>query len=325
MSPATAAEPKKRSLAPWQNAVSGATAGVISRFVIAPLDVIKIRFQLQTEELRLSRIRGGEVPAQVKYRGLAQSFTRIIREEGLRGLWKGNLSAEYLYLGYGAAQFYAYPEYERLLNRTTQYLNFKLPTEIVASLAGALAGCTATVATYPFDLLRTRFAVQGQHGPYSGLVDAIRQIAGKEGLPGFYRGVWPSMLQMMPQTGIVFASFSFFKKHLDGLKAGGMKDFISGGLAGMVGKAAVMPFDVVRKRLQVQGPERNSYVVGDVPRYPKGFLRCCRQIARYEGILALYKGLLPSLLKSGPSAAVTFLVVGACQKAFAAVDGVERQ
>jgi hypothetical protein len=32
-------------LTPAQNAISGATAGVISRFVIAPLDVVKIRYK----------------------------------------------------------------------------------------------------------------------------------------------------------------------------------------------------------------------------------------------------------------------------------------
>ncbi|KAI9105020.1 mitochondrial carrier domain-containing protein [Phlyctochytrium arcticum] len=308
-----------RVLSPWKNAICGATAGVVSRFVIAPLDVVKIRFQLQTEELRLPQITGRE-PTDIKYRGIAQSFARIVREEGFFALWKGNLSAAYLYLGYGAMQFYSYPEYDKFLRQQPVYAKLKLPKEVTASIAGALAGCTATLLTYPFDLLRTRFAVQGRDGPYSGLAHAVREIVQKEGVRGLYQGVWPTTLQMVPQTAIVFAVYTFCRGHLKGKKVLGMEDFISGGAAGIIGKTAVMPFDVVRKRLQVQGPTRNSYVVGEVPRYPSSFLSCVRQIVHHEGVLALYKGLLPSVLKSGPSAAVTFLMVGLCQKGFRALD-----
>ncbi|KAI8908853.1 mitochondrial carrier domain-containing protein [Powellomyces hirtus] len=301
--------PTKPRLAPWQNALCGATAGVVSRFVIAPLDVIKIRFQLQTDVIGMT----GRVDAsQSKYRGVFQSCGRILHEEGYRGLWKGNLSAEYLYLSYGAVQFYAYYEFEGLINRAKRKLDLPLPTEM---LAGALAGSAATLTTYPFDLLRTRFAVQGTKGPYTGLVQAVRQIHAAEGIKGFYRGVWPSVLQMMPQMGIVFACYAGFRRALERFELRGIDNFISGGLAGMIGKAAVMPFDVVRKRLQVQGPERNSYVTGHVPSYPRGILACASKIVHHEGYLALYKGLVPAILKSGPSSAVTFLVVGLCERA----------
>ncbi|KAJ3018519.1 mitochondrial thiamine pyrophosphate transporter [Thoreauomyces humboldtii] len=308
--PAPSVEPplKKAKLAPWKNALSGATAGVISRFVISPLDVIKIRFQLQTD---LVGLKGRVNASQSKYSGVIQAFGRIIREEGVRGLWKGNLSAEYLYLTYGAVQFYSYYEFETLVKRANASVDNVLPTEM---LAGALAGSTATLATYPFDLLRTRFAVQGVDGPYTGLVQAVRQITATEGIRGFYRGVWPSVLQMMPQMGIVFACYGAFKRALDGVQMHGTSNFVSGGLAGMIGKAAVMPFDVVRKRLQIQGPERNSYVTGHMPTYPRGIIACARKIAQAEGPLALYKGLVPAILKAGPSSAVTFMVVGVCER-----------
>ncbi|KAJ3215477.1 mitochondrial thiamine pyrophosphate transporter [Dinochytrium kinnereticum] len=72
----------------------------------------------------------------------------------------------------------------------------------------------------------------------------------------------------------------------------GTQDFIGGGLAGIVSKTVVMPFDVVRKRLQVQGPDRNSYVVAGIPRYKGNFVSCALQIIRHEGYLALYKARL---------------------------------
>ena len=88
--------------------------------------------------------------------------------------------------------------------------------------------------------------------------------------------------------------------------------FVGGGIAGIVSKTVVMPFDVIRKRLQVQGPSRHRYVFTKIPFYPSTmtFIGTTLHIVKREGILGLYKGLLPALLKSGPSSAVIFLVVG---------------
>ncbi|KAJ3118427.1 mitochondrial thiamine pyrophosphate transporter [Physocladia obscura] len=93
--------------------------------------------------------------------------------------------------------------------------------------------------------------------------------------------------------------------------------FASGATAGIISKTAVMPFDIVRKQLEVQGPSRNLYVISNIPQYNGfGFAKCAREIVRTEGIFALYKGLLPSLMKTAPSSAVTFWVVNECRHIF---------
>lgn len=71
---------------------------------------------------------------------------------------------------------------------------------------------TATLATYPFDLLRTRFAAQGQQRVYSGVYQAVRVIHQEEGIRGMYRGLAPSILQIMPYMGLVFGSYDWMKK-----------------------------------------------------------------------------------------------------------------
>lgn len=191
-------------LKPWQNAVSGAIAGVISRFVIAPIDVLKIRLQLQPNGVG------------TKYRNMAQACRLIIKEEGVVGLWKGNTSAEYLYLTYGAIQFYAFHE---LMQNASLYLHY-VPKDSHTFLAGALTGIVATTVTYPLDLLRTRFAVQGddQQRIYRSIVGAIRDILAREGPYGFFRGLTPSLLQVAPQMGLIFESHRLFKASLENMK-----------------------------------------------------------------------------------------------------------
>lgn len=73
----------------------------------------------------------------------------------------------------------------------------------------------------------------------------------------------------------------------------------------------------IRKRFQVQGPQRNSYIISSIPNYQKLSLsQTARNIVKYEGILGLYKGLLPSLLKTAPLSAITFFVVEWCNRIF---------
>ena len=59
------------------------------------------------------QIQPGTGPLQVKYHSLIQALVTVAREEGLRGLYKGNMPAAYLYLSYGAAQFMAYHELDK--------------------------------------------------------------------------------------------------------------------------------------------------------------------------------------------------------------------
>ena len=93
-------------------------------------------------------------------------------------------------------------------------------------------------------------------------------------------------------------------------------DLIAGFLAGILSKTATLPLDVVRKRLQVQGPHRNRFVIEGVPRYAGGLVQTAGQIVRHEGPGALFKGMTPSILKAGVSSAITFYVVAECRYFF---------
>ena len=140
----TTADPgaQRRHAPPTVTAIAGGLAGLISRFVIAPLDVIKIRLQLQSR-------------TAATYRGAIHAAQTIIENEGITALWKGNIPAELLYVSYSMVQFVAYREAHVLLegmHMENRYRSF---------LAGAMAGTSATLVTYPLDLLRTRFAAQG--------------------------------------------------------------------------------------------------------------------------------------------------------------------
>lgn len=227
----------------------------------------------------------------------------IVQQEGLTALWKGNVPAELLYLTYGGCQFLAYRNVHILLDKSA----LKLPEAAQSFVAGTTAGAFATVATYPLDLLRTRFAVQGNDKVYHGLAYAVRHIYAHEGLHGFFRGLTSAVVQIAPSFGLFFAVYEPAKKailHAAPESAAGWESALAGGMASTAAKAAVFPLDLVRKRLQVQGPTRDRYVHRNIPLY-QGSVGGLRDILRTEGLRGWYKGLTVSLIKAAPNSAVT--------------------
>lgn len=184
-----------------------------------------------------------------------------------------------------------------------------LPTRLPASaesfISGAAAGGIATAATYPLDLLRTRFAAQGTEKIYSSLRSSIRDIASHEGPRGFFQGLPASLGQIIPYMGLFFATYEALRMSMGGLQLPfGSGDATAGVLASVIAKTGVFPLDLVRKRLQVQGPTRSRYVHRNIPEY-RGVVRTIRTIVESEGTRGLYRGLTVSLIKAAPASAVT--------------------
>jgi len=241
------------------------------------------------------------------YKGTLSTLKTILREEGITGLWKGNVPAEAMYVAYGGIQFLSYRSATQALDTLPD--GYKLPGTAISFIAGALAGTAATTATYPLDLLRTRFAAQGNERVYSSLLASIRDISRLEGPKGFFRGLGAGVGQIVPYMGLFFTFYEIFKPAFAGitlpLESLGSGDAIAGSMAVVLSKTAVFPLDTIRKRLQVQGPTRARYIHRNIPVYESGVLRTFRAILAREGVRSLYRGLTVSLFKAAPASAVT--------------------
>lgn len=86
-----------RKLTAGDHMTAGAVSSALTRATCQPLDVLKIRFQLQMESL-----------PEVKYRSLFGAVRVILAEEGVTAFWKGHLPAQYLSITYGLCQFGAF-------------------------------------------------------------------------------------------------------------------------------------------------------------------------------------------------------------------------
>ncbi|KAJ6134685.1 Mitochondrial thiamine pyrophosphate carrier 1 [Penicillium sp. IBT 18751x] len=283
-----------------QVVLAGGAAGLISRFCIAPLDVVKIRLQLQIHSL--SDPTSHRTVVGPIYKGTLSTLRAIAKAEGITGLWKGNVPAEMMYVFYGALQFTTY----RATTQALAELPYRLPPSGESFVSGAVAGGLATTTTYPLDLLRTRFAAQGSERIYRSLFGSIKEIAQHEGPAGFFRGCSAAVAQIVPYMGLFFTAYEGLRPvmaRFDSLPFG-TNDAAAGVVASVLAKTGVFPLDLVRKRLQVQGPTRTRYVHRNIPEYD-GVIKSITMILRTQGVRGLYRGLTVSLLKAAPASAVT--------------------
>lgn len=286
------------ALTPEEAALAGSAAGMVTRALISPLDVVKIRFQLQIEQVSWRSRQG-------KYWGLWQATRCIMTEEGLPAFWKGHIPAQLLSVCYGAVQFASFEALTELVHKKTVY-NSQTPG--VHFICGGLAACSATVACQPLDTLRTRFAAQGEPKIYRNLRHAVASMFRTEGPFAFYRGLTPTLVAVFPYAGLQFFFYNILKNLLepqDTKSKGGLNSLISGSCAGVISKTMTYPFDLIKKRLQVAGFEEARMKFGQVRTY-HGFVDCVLRIGREERLRGFFKGLSPSLLKAAMSTGFTF-------------------
>nr|XP_002722987.1 MIF4G domain-containing protein isoform X5 [Oryctolagus cuniculus] len=290
-----------RSISKIEVAVAGSVSGLVTRALISPLDVIKIRFQLQIE--RLSRRDPG-----AKYHSILQATRQILREEGPTAFWKGHIPAQLLSVGYGAVQFLSFELLTELVHRATAHDAREFSVHFVC---GGLSACMATLTVHPVDVLRTRFAAQGEPRVYRTLRDAVVTMHRTEGPSVFYKGLTPTLIAIFPYAGFQFSCYSFLKSASDwvvpasGKQNENLRNLLCGCGAGVVSKTLTYPLDLFKKRLQVGGFEQARATFGQVRRY-RGLWDCAQRVLQEEGAQGFFKGLAPSLLKAALSTGLVF-------------------
>uniref|UniRef100_A0A1I8FTC8 Reverse transcriptase domain-containing protein n=1 Tax=Macrostomum lignano TaxID=282301 RepID=A0A1I8FTC8_9PLAT len=275
------------------SAYAGFLSGATVRALLQPLDVIKIRWQLQLESIS-RRGDGGT------YQSLPQTVGRILREEGARALWKGHVPC----------QFYTFersgPPVRELLGGGSDFgADF---------VCGGISGVAAALSCHPFDTLRTRLIGQSEKNRvYSGLVHAVTHMWRSEGPRVFFQGLNSNLCMTMPQAASRFAFYKLLFGPLADRSSASAAAAGSGFLSGVLSKALVYPFDVMKKRQQCAA-SRPPDAFGRVqPRSPQDsgsssrtIAACASFIWRNEGLRGFYKGLGPSMLKAGLFTSTTF-------------------
>ncbi|EDW58886.2 mitochondrial thiamine pyrophosphate carrier [Drosophila virilis] len=292
-------------------AIGGGVSGAITRFVTQPFDVLKIRFQLQVEPLKRKSLNS-------KYSGMLHAFSSIYREEGLRGVWKGHMAAQMMSITYALVQFWSY---EQLHQAAYQTKFFNDHPHLSYFMCGGLAGCMGTILAQPFDVIRTR-VVAADPGSLAGSlkpVSGVGKIFKKEGIRGISSGMMMTLIQIYPLVGANFVIYKFCNRlaiTLNGYFHGdptpkhtipGALLFFNGAIAGVLSKMLVYPADLIKKRTMLSHFQHDRKTFGSNPNCDT-IMHCMRTTFEKEGWLGFYKGMLPTLYKSGVMSAFYFTI-----------------
>lgn len=219
--------------------LAGGTAGLCQVIFTNPLEIVKIRLQIQGELAK----RSDAVPKR--------SAMWIIRNLGIVGLYKG---ASACLLRDGPFSAIYFPTYAHLKRDFFGESPTKKLGVLQLLTAGAIAGMPAAYLTTPCDVIKTRLQVEARKGEatYNGLVDAARKIYQQEGFKAFWKGGPARILRSSPQFGFTLAAYEVLSNILPmpgSTEAEAQKAAAAGGMEPQYGlREATAPLPYLRSR-----------------------------------------------------------------------------
>ncbi|KAK8697623.1 hypothetical protein V6N13_113764 [Hibiscus sabdariffa] len=275
--------------------VSGGIAGAVSRTCVAPLETIRTHLMVGSS---------GNSTTEV--------FHNIMQTDGWKGLFRGNFVNVIRVAPSKAIELFAFDTVnKRLSPKPGEEPKIPIPASLVA---GACAGVSSTLVTYPLELVKTRLTIE--KNMYDGIVDAFVKILQREGPAELYRGLAPSVIGVIPYAATNYFAYDtlrkVYRKVFKEEKIGNIETLLIGSLAGAISSSATFPLEVARKQMQV-GALNGRQVY-------KNVLHALASILEQEGIQGLYKGLGPSCLKLVPAAGISFMCYEACKRILVETD-----
>ncbi|CAG9466106.1 unnamed protein product [Pedinophyceae sp. YPF-701] len=258
------------------------------------------------------QVQGGEKV----YTGVLQGVIKMAREDGIRGLFRGNGTNCMRIVPNSAVKFFAYEQFAAMISSYQKHRTGDPSiTPLERLLAGATAGIIAMSSTYSLDMVRGRLTIQESTGEqhYRGILHAYVTIVRSEGPGALYKGWVPSVIGVVPYVGLNFAVYESLKAVLlrywelqDETQLSVVSRLACGAAAGTTGQTVAYPFDVARRRLQVSGWQGGGQLVKGQAAY-SGMMDCFISMVRHEGWASLFQGLWPNYVKVVPSIAIAFV------------------
>jgi len=274
----------------WVRFVTGGAASMTAEVATIPVDTVKVRLQVQTAQTAL--------PGAIHYNGAFDCVAKIIKNEGLKGLYKGLVPALLRQASYSSLRMGVYEPIRNVVSGDNPKPEF-----LQKVLAGGLAGGLGIAIANPTELVKIRMQADKVGTRYRGTLDAFQQIVKNEGVLGLWRGVSPNIQRAIIVNAAELATYDQAKEtlvstgHFSPTKAS--THFVASFIAGFFAALASSPVDVIKNRLM-------SQLTGAQLLYT-GMLDCATKSVRKEGFLSLYKGFFPNWFRLGPWCIVMFM------------------
>lgn len=310
-----------------QGFLEGGLASIVAGCSTHPLDLIKVRLQLQGETPTPSpspppaacnpafslvgpspRHRPRPSPC-----GPLSVAARIVQSEGAAALFSG-VSATVLRQGlYSSTRLGLY---QIFMHRWTS--SDLRPPALQKVAAGLVAGGIGAAVGNPADVALVRMQADGRlplhlRRNYRGVRDALSQMIRHEGVFSLWRGSSLTVQRAMVVTASQLATYDQVKEgliHQQRMRNGVVVHVMASCIAGLVASVASNPLDVVKTRIMNMRADQ-----GRLPIY-QGALDCSIKTVKAEGVMALYKGFVPTVMRQGPYTVVLFVTLEQIKRLF---------
>ncbi|GAA5942769.1 uncharacterized protein JCM15063_002786 [Sporobolomyces koalae] len=183
--------------------ISGGIGGVVSQLSIYPIESLKTRVMSST---------GGSKRGNAL---ILETFIDMYRQGGIKFFFRGLPAGLIGVFPYAAIDM---STFEGIKISYTKWAGEE--PGIAGSLCfGAVSGGVGATSVYPLNLVRTRLQAQGTPAHpqvYTGIKDAAIKCFQREGWRGFYKGLTPTLVKVVPAVAISYAVYDQSKKLLFG-------------------------------------------------------------------------------------------------------------
>lgn len=272
----------------YQHFLAGAFAGGLSRTITAPLERLKILYQVNY------------IGKGMKPPGIIQGLAEVYKKDGFKGLFRGNLINLMKCTPDTAIRLYMFEKVKYLLQGGQK--QEKLQTSKLF-IAGASAGVCANLTIFPMEVTKTRLSA-APSGTYHGIFDALSKIY-KEGGPRiFYKGIDASICAAIPNSGLNLTFYELLKRLFSGSHSSDNSKHLStptlmfiGGLSAMFSSTILYPFQTVQSRIIMQGLNSSSdnFQITIKPRL--NMIQIIQNTLSIEGYKGFFKGYRPGITK----------------------------
>lgn len=179
--------------------MAGAFAGFTQVTATNPMEITKIRMQMQTT-----------LPVAER-----QGMVEVVRGLGVKGLYRGCLSTWARDIPYSMIFFPLYANVRETFEENKFLLNDEGSVSAGGNfVAGAAAAAVAAGAMTPCDVVKTRFQAKGGSARYGSQGNCAKTILAEEGFGAFYKGAVPRMMVQGPLFGIALMAFELQKWYM---------------------------------------------------------------------------------------------------------------
>lgn len=283
----------------YKEYVAGLLAGVSTVVVGHPFDTVKVKLQKHNTEAN-----------GIKYKSGLHCTTRILKTEGVKGLYRGATSS---FIGMAFESSLIFGIYSQSKKALQGGIQSDKPQPSVIIPAAAFGGTIISFVLCPSELVKCRMQVQGtdslvpNSSKYKSPLDCVAKTFKSDGVTGIFRGGFTTLLRESIGNAVFFCTYEHLRYYIHAKLKDPSHDpsnlfdigvgVVTGGLSGIACWSVVLPLDVAKTIIQTTQCKSST-------RNPFSILK---SIHTRAGLKGFYAGFGPTVVRAFPANAAAIV------------------